>query len=500
MTQTIFEIEEMINNRIMEIQNTIAEDPYRLHYHLMPQIGLLNDPNGFAYFKGRYHIFYQWNPFETKHGIKYWGHYVSDDLVHWEEAPIALAPDQWYDINGCYSGSAVVYDDKLYLFYTGNVIDGDDESTREAYQCMAVSADGINFEKKGPIINVPDGYTAHFRDPKVFYKNNQWNMVIGAQTIEGKGEVVLYTSSDLENWSFQGAFAGSGHNGLGDFGYMWECPDLFTLEGQDILVVCPQGLQPKGYEFNNIFHAGYFAGNVDYENVSFYHGEFTELDRGFDFYAPQTMMDSTGRRVMIGWMGNAEEGESIHPTTRYEWIHTLTLPRQLEWKNDKLLQHPVEELKSLRENKIEYTDISLTEEKMSLPNIQGNVLEMEIALNAANDYTFSIMLGKNNQIHFDKSTNTFSLRRLDLADGHSFEYRYCLLKDVKNIRLFKDTSSIELFINNGEEVFSARIFDYKEDNNVHFYATGNVTMDIKKWDLQKLNAFNMNNLDQTMGI
>ncbi|WP_337018708.1 sucrose-6-phosphate hydrolase [Oceanobacillus massiliensis] len=498
MTKTIFEIETLINNRIKEIQNMVADDPYRLHYHLMPQIGLLNDPNGFAYYKGQYHIFYQWNPFETKHGIKYWGHYVSDDLVHWKELPIALAPDQWYDINGCYSGSAVVHEDKLYLFYTGNVMD--EEGNREAYQCIAVSEDGINFQKQGPIIHVPEGYTPHFRDPKVYYKAGKWYMVIGAQTSEGKGEAVLYTSPDLESWSFQGPLAGSGHNGLGDFGYMWECPDLFELDGHEVLIICPQGLTPRGYEFNNIFHAGYLAGEVDYHNVSFQHGPFTELDRGFDFYAPQTMMDSKGRRLLIGWMGNAEEGESIHPTTRYEWIHTLTLPRQLEWKNGKLLQYPVVELESLRENQIEYEDVPVHEGELSLPNIQGSVFELEVTIKSGNPDVFSIKIGQNNQLSYDQSTNTFSLQRMDLADNHAFEKRYCVLEELRSIRLYKDTSSIEVFVNEGEEVFSARIFDYPNEQDINFYANGSLTMDVKKWELKKLNAFNTNHVNKTMEI
>src|SRR5690606_39202751 len=174
-------------------KEVVASDPYRLHYHLMPPVGLLNDPNGFVFYQGKYHMFYQWNPFKTEHGAKFWGHYVSDDLVHWEEAPYALAPDSWFDKDGCYSGSAIVHDDKMFLFYTGNV--KDEEGNRESYQCVAVSEDGFTFEKKGPVIQVPPGYTAHFRDPKVLYRDNQWYMVLGAQTEAEQGEVVLYAST-----------------------------------------------------------------------------------------------------------------------------------------------------------------------------------------------------------------------------------------------------------------------------------------------------------------
>lgn len=476
---------EIVRKRIDENKDFVESDPYRLHYHLMPPIGLLNDPNGFVYFNGHYHIFYQWNPFETKHGTKYWGHYISDDLVHWKQAPIALAPEDWYDKNGCYSGSAIVNNNTLYLFYTGNV--RDDAGNRETYQCMAISSDGIHFDKKGPIINVPEGYTAHFRDPKVFYKGERWYMVVGAQTTDEKGQVVLFTSTDLENWEFKGPLAGSDLNGLGDFGYMWECPDLFELERQDILIVSPQGLGAKGYEFNNIYQSGYFSGKVDYNNLTFDHGDFTELDRGFDFYAPQTTVDSEGRRILFGWMGNAEEDELTHPTTSHKWMHNLTIPRQLGWRNGKLVQHPVKELRDLREHEVSYENVTLNnKQEVKLPHVKGNVFELCVSITEWNATGFSIEIGKNTRMNYDKSTNTFTLERLSFAEKNKIESRHCMLQKLESLRIFKDTSSIEIFINNGEAVFSARVFDDLGDNGVAFHTMGSVTMDVRKWDLKKV--------------
>lgn len=153
MKQSFSELKQRAYKNIDDRKKTVARDPYRLHFHIMPLVGLLNDPNGFVFYKGQYHMFYQWNPFQTEHGAKFWGHAVSDDLVHWEEAPIALAPDQWYDKNGCYSGSAVVFQEKLYVFYTGNV--KNEHGKRESYQCLAVSEDGIHFEKKGQLFMCP---------------------------------------------------------------------------------------------------------------------------------------------------------------------------------------------------------------------------------------------------------------------------------------------------------------------------------------------------------
>lgn len=487
MKQSFSELKQRAYKNIDDRKKTVARDPYRLHFHIMPLVGLLNDPNGFVFYKGQYHMFYQWNPFQTEHGAKFWGHAVSDDLVHWEEAPIALAPDQWYDKNGCYSGSAVVFQEKLYVFYTGNV--KNEHGKRESYQCLAVSEDGIHFEKKGPIIHVPQGYTMHFRDPKVFEKDGKWYMVLGAQTEDEQGEAVIYTSADLANWSFQGVLAGSGHNGLSDFGYMWECPDLFELDGQDILAVCPQGLSPKGFAYNNIFQSGYFAGKVDYEKILFDHGNFVELDRGFDFYAPQTTADPSGRRILVGWMGNADEGDSIHPTIKHEWIHALTLPRELQWKDGKLHQYPVEELQLLREEGVHHTDVVVWEEAVDLPRVNGQVFELEIAIKDLAAAEFSVEIGEKSSFRYDAKTQICTFQRGEFSKN-GVEGRHCVLESLQNIQIFKDTSSIEIFINNGEEVFTSRVFDNPDVDEIRFIAkAGHVKIDVKKWNIKRVTEY-----------
>ncbi|QHS21837.1 sucrose-6-phosphate hydrolase [Virgibacillus sp. MSP4-1] len=469
-------------------KHVVADDPYRLHYHLMPPVGLLNDPNGFIYFKGKYHIFYQWNPFETAHGAKFWGHYISEDLVHWDSAPAALAPDQWYDKNGCYSGSAVVSDGELYLFYTGNV--KDEAGNRESYQCVATSQDGIHFEKKGPVIHVPAGYTAHFRDPKVFRHENNWYMVIGAQTEAEEGLVVLYFSEDLLNWNFLGPITGSRQDQLGDFGYMWECPDLFPLGDKDVLIVSPQGLAPQGIKYQNVFQTGYFSGEVDYQNVRYQHGAFTELDRGFDFYAPQTTLASDGRRLLFGWMGNSEEGDARQPTHEHEWIHALTLPRELEWKDGRLYQKPVRELKHLRKDNIERKDVTFeSANPVSFEGINGKVFELEVSILDWNARSFSIKIGKAVKIRYDKIEGILSLEREGFTPDKEMETRKCYLQNLHHLQVYKDTSSIEVFVNHGEEVFSARIFDEPDAESIVFQSDGQLTASLNKWNLDRITEF-----------
>ncbi|HFV7060033.1 TPA: sucrose-6-phosphate hydrolase, partial [Escherichia coli] len=250
---------------------------------------------------GRYHLFYQWNPLACDHKYKCWGHWSSTDLLHWQHEPLALMPDKEYDRNGCYSGSAVNNQGVLTLCYTGNV--KFDDGSRTAWQCLATENNQGGFDKLGPVIPLPDGYTGHVRDPKVWKHNSQWYMVLGAQDKEKRGKVLLYSSVDLNTWSFHGEIAGNGLNEIDNAGYMWECPDFFALDGEYILLCCPQGMVREHERYLNTYPCAWLHGQFDYETGKFTHGAFSELDAGFEFYAPQTMEAPDGRRLLVGWMG-----------------------------------------------------------------------------------------------------------------------------------------------------------------------------------------------------
>lgn len=451
-------------NEVKKYRNKVINDPYRLRYHLMPPIGLLNDPNGLIQFKGIYHVFYQWNPFETTHGAKFWGHYTSEDMVHWREEPIALAPSEWYDRNGCYSGSAVEADGKLYLFYTGNV--KQEDGTRETYQCLAVSENGIDFEKLGPVLRLPGHYTSHFRDPKVWKKDDHWYMVVGAQTVEEKGAVALFHSKDLYNWEEAGRIAGSGMDGLKDFGYMWECPDLIHLNGKDVLLVSPQGLEPEGDFYHNLFQSGYLIGELDYRRMKFQHGAFTELDRGFDFYAPQTFTDESGRTILYGWMGITDELEAYQPTIVNRWVHALTIPRELELHDGKIFQRPVKELEKLRKNQV----------VVETNKFEG--ISAELMVDFEKTGPFKISFRNEAYLSFDEERLTLKRRNLMTGD---LEARTCKVASVSKLQIFMDHSSLEIFINDGEEVFTARYFP--DPNDAMISMEGEAEFKLIKWSL-----------------
>lgn len=215
-------------------KETVAADPHRQRFHLQPPVGWLNDPNGLCVYGGQYHAFFQYGPFDVNGGVKHWGHAVSTDLLHWEQLPVMLYPDEPFDCHGAYSGSALVEDGTMYLYYTGNVKHpGNFDSIKEGRGhnvCLAVSKDGVTLDSKQCLLtnrDYPAGLTCHVRDPKVFAYEGRYYMVLGARTLEDKGEVLVLESTDKLRWTHINTLTTPE-----PFGYMWECPDLFCLDGQ----------------------------------------------------------------------------------------------------------------------------------------------------------------------------------------------------------------------------------------------------------------------------
>ena len=260
------EVQKLLNGYIdkkeilEKLQND--KDEFRLNYHITPAKGLLNDPNGLVEKDGKYYIFHQWNENDCEHGLKSWGLFTTKNFIDWKIEGIQLSPTDWYDKNGCYSGSAIVKDNKIHLIYTGNV--RDEKGERESYQCIAIETKE-GFEKKGPVISeIPAGYTPHFRDPKVWKKDGVFYAVIGAQSTDLKGEILFYKSDDLLNWELVSSIYDKK-----DLGYMLECPDFFELDGVGVLLCSPQGLEPEGILYNNIYQSGYLLGNINFfENLA----------------------------------------------------------------------------------------------------------------------------------------------------------------------------------------------------------------------------------------
>ena len=479
-------VRENEEKSILEKKEIVEKDFWRQKYHIQGIVGLINDPNGFSQFKGKYHMFYQWNPLGTNHKNKTWAHSVSDDLLHWKRLKTALRPDTWYSKDGVYSGSAIVDDEKLYLFYTGNVKDA--EGNRESYQCLAVSSDGENFERWEPsIVNQPDGYTRHIRDPKIWKKDGKFYAVIGIQSEDLEGKAVLYSSENIKDWKFEGEIAGANHGKIKDFGFMWECPDYFQLKDEktgeikDLLIFSPQGLEPEGDLYNNKYQTGYLFGKLDYEKPEFeILSDFVEIDRGHDFYAPQSMEDDKGRRLIVGWMGIPEEED--FPTVKNEWLHCLTLPRELKVIDGKLYQVPIKEMESIRGEKIEFSGKVAGEVKVGT----GATYELKVKFKDFNsDFGLKLRTGKSSEtvLKFDYKDKKFVLDRTK-GEQPDKRLRKVYLGDISELELtiFVDNSSVEVFINGGQEVFSSRIFPEKDADGIIVFADKDVNVEIEKWE------------------
>lgn len=472
------QLREKIKEQLVSAKKNVENNKYRLAFHITPPVGLLNDPNGLIYFKGKYHVFFQWNPFETKHTFKAWGHVSSKDFIQWEEHPPALIPSEWYEKDGCYSGSAVEYNGKLYLFYTGNVRIEDGE--RETYQCLAISEDGVHFEKKGPVIELPDGYTTHFRDPKVWQEGEKWYMVLGAQTESLEGTVVLYSSSDLFHWQLEGPLAGPGNTLDHSFGYMWECPDFFQLNENDVFVCSPQGLESEQYKYQNLYQSGYFIGDWNRQTRKFNHNEFQELDYGFDFYAPQTFTDELRRRILIAWMGMGDEMEQHHPTVQDGWLHALTIPRELSIKEGKLYQKPVDELQTLRMNHHRRA-FTLTNEEIEI-ELNSDLQEIMINIDQFEGREFSLQFPDRWKLTYTLEQGVVSFERTRF-DSSEIEIRHCLIEHVDRIHILQDRSSVEIFLNNGEKVFTSRYYSNSDHYSCVVAVGGTLAVQWQNWEL-----------------
>ncbi len=434
----------------------VAADRDRLAFHLMPETGWLNDPNGLCQVNGTYHIYYQYTPFEPTGELKLWGHYTTRDFVNYEQGEPVLYPDRDFDAHGVYSGCAFVENGLIHYFYTGNVkyFDRDDYdyilTGRGSSVVHMTSQDGFHFSEKEVLLtnsDYPADMSGHVRDPKVIRREDGYYMVLGARDVRGKGMVLVYRSADLRRWEYHGRITTRE-----PFGYMWECPDLFVLDGRLCLVCCPQGVPGRGVDFANVHQCTAAALDYDFAPGEYFLEDMAGIsmvDRGFDFYAPQTFCDEAGRRIMIGWMG-IPDADYTNPTVEAGWQHGLTLPRELHMRDGRLIQQPLEELKALRKNRRDFDAAGLNRAQE-----RGLVYELEAAFERCGFMALTLRQGVT-MVWKD------GLLTLDLGQcGSGRTSRSVRLERLDSLRVFSDTSSLEVFVNGGREVFTTRVYGHE---------------------------------------
>lgn len=477
------------------IRKTLVErgNDHRLGFHLSPPAGWMNDPNGLVYFRGEYHMFYQHHPYSAQWGPMHWGHAKSHDLVHWEHLPIALAPSEAYDLDGCFSGSAVVADDTLYLIYTGHVWLGaprDDKQIAQV-QCLASSTDGITFTKHGVVIDTPPGPDImHFRDPKVWRRAEQWWMALGARKGDDP-QLLIYSSQDLHNWEFLGC----GLEGLRESdGYMWECPDLFELDGSDVFLYSPQGLKPSGYDNWNKFQNSYRLGQLDDSGRFGEYGELLELDHGHDFYAAQTLLAPDGRRLLWAWM---DMWDSPMPSQAQHWCGALSLPRELSRDGERLCMRPARELIALRKSR-HALQIAPIDSRSQTLDMRGALLEIELELDLADStaehFGLALRCSEDQQertlLYFDAMARRLVLDRQNSGAGVSGVRSVPVSPEQTRIslRIFLDRSSIEVFVDEGAYTLSSRIYPRYDSLGISAFAVNGegVFGEMVAWELNDL--------------
>lgn len=436
----------MDNKEIMENRERIKNAKWRQRFHIEPPDGWLNDPNGLSFYKGEYHVYFQYSPIAADgHTRRGWGHYRGADLMHMAYDKAVMMPDIPEDSHGVYSGSAIENDGVLHIFYTGNVkMEGDYDyvtAGRGANVIHVTTADGSEVSEKQVLLrnsDYPDFCSCHVRDPKVWKEGEVWKMVLGARTLGDEGCVLVYESADLINWKYTGKVYKEG------YGYMWECPDYFELGGKGFLSTCPQGLPHYETKWQNLNESGYFPAEGRLEDSRL--GEFAEWDMGFDFYAPQTFLDPQGRRILIGWLGmdNRVYGNA---TTELGWQHCLTIPREVTLgENGRLRQYPIAEFDALRKGERRHADGCTA--KYALP--------LEICGEPTADFT--ITLDGKLELRFDKAKQLFTMKFSDEKYGCGRGTRNAVVANVSSIRLIADMSSIEVYLNGGETVMSTRFY------------------------------------------
>ena len=476
-----------------QIPQVAAELP---KFHVTGGVGWINDPNGFAPYRGEYHLFYQYYPYETKWGPMHWGHVKTRDFIHWDRLPAALAPDCAYDKDGCFSGGAVeMPDGRHLLMYTGVRTTRKENGEEQTFQtqCIAIG-DGVNYEKYpgNPVINsdqVPQGgSTTDFRDPHIWRENGKYYVVVGNRPADGSGTILLYCSEDAVHWEFVSKLA-SCHN---QYGKMWECPDFFPLDGRHVLLVSPQDMQAIGQEFHPGNANVCIIGTYDRERHHLLREHIQAIDYGLDFYAPQTLETFDGRRVMIGWMQNWETSGHVPDGQRF--MGQMTIPRELTIRNGWLCQNPVRELEECRGDRVAHQNVLVTGET-ALEGVRGRFLDLTVTvcpeeggeayrwfqIDVARDETHCTSIRfrpGEDLIRIDRTQSGLSW---DMVNVREFpvQTEHGQLK----LRLILDRYSLEVFVNDGQQVASNVIYTPLEAQEIRFSCAGAARVDVEQYTL-----------------
>ena len=449
------------SGELAEIAQTVQKDTnFRPHFHIAPPTGLMNDPNGLIFDGEKYHLFYQWFPFDALHGMKHWKHLITKDFQHYQSAD-DLIPCELFESHGCYSGGALKIDDKLAMFYTGNTRRPSDNQ-RVPYQNLAIfDLNGKLLSKRPLIENAPEGYTEHVRDPKPYFaENGKIHFICGAQRENLTGTAIIFEMDNLEDTPRL-----LGELSLPTFDnnkvFMWECPDLLKLGDKDVFIWSPQGKSREPHQFQNNYHAVYAVGKL--EGLTFHAEHIAELDQGFDFYAPQTFagLSKTENAILFGWIGLPD---LTYPTDKFKWHSALTLPRELRLEGNKIHQRPIAKT---YENLTALSTFHL-DGKAEIADLDRAYVKFK-----ANNQAFDLTFFQNKQGQSLRLSYENGLVCLDRSQSEQTALmekfgskRFCEIENLQTVEIFFDYSVVEIFLNHGEKTMTSRFFIESRKNVV----------------------------------
>ena len=472
--------------------DTANREKYRPAFHHTPLYGWMNDPNGMFYKDGKWHLYYQWNPYGSKWQNMTWGHSSSDDLVHWTHEPVAIEPN---GLGTVFSGSAAVDRHNTAGFGDNAVVVMYTSAGESQMQSLAHSLDnGTTFDifTANPVITLD----TEARDPNFFFNeaSGEWNLVL-AHALDH--EVLVFGSKDMKSWQLRSAFGKVGaQEGV------WECPDLFPLEIDGAT---------KWVMLVNLNPGGPFGGSAIQYFVGDFDGHtFTPdldadgsvptkwLDFGKDNYAVVSWSDAPdGRRTLIGWMSNWQYAADV-PTTQFRSANTLPREISLFRGDDRQIYAatvPSPEIDAIVEKpavKVKSVTIGHPGRTFSLPQENDGICKISLEIDAKKAQAVEMILKNTSEerngkkidkedkvvMTFDPEAATFVFDRTDSGiDNFSLEFPATTVaptfsKDGKlKLDIYIDRSSIEIFGNDGRFAMTNLVFPTKPYDTVEISST-----------------------------
>ncbi|MCG3402881.1 GH32 C-terminal domain-containing protein [Staphylococcus massiliensis] len=471
--------EDLTPEEVEALKEKVNTSIYRQTYHIQPPTGVMQQMSGLIFYNHTHFIQTVNFPNGTDHQLPYWYHFKGDQLTHLKPHHTYMTPEIIDQDRRLGDGSSFIYDNDLYMMFT--TVSNDDEPIYKQHVAKLTN-DGSILKQQEVVITHDQGDFNMVRDPNVVMHEGRMYAFLGGQNQEGKGTIIVYKAVHPFQWTYVGEVQTS----FVDESIRPVAPDYFRLNHLDFIIY---GFEEK-HQASTRYLTGYAKGMLEFNDMTFTHSDFKTLDDGFDFYAPKTFLNEHKARVLFA---NMSMPDVTYPSDKDQWRNCLTVPRVLTIENGDLKQRPLEDLKSLRYN--EETALGYaTKFNRQLHPFEGTEYELivDILENDATELYFELRASKFEATHiiYNKRLNQLTLDRSEsgpLPEPCETRTSTTLKEELKQLRIFVDASSIEIFCNDGERVLSSRIFPSKDSKYIRTSTeSGQVYMKLTKYDLKSI--------------